>query len=157
MNYQAEAFAYAMDEMRPLIEQHYLEIAHYQDIALDPHWHFYCTSPAVRLFTARDDGRLVGYAIFFVSQNKHYMQSMQAVQDILFVHPDHRGGLAGARLIRFCDAQLRDVGCQVVYQHVKSAHNFGPLLERLGYELVDLIYAKRLDKEPPWAQQQQHS
>jgi hypothetical protein len=36
-------------------------------------------------------------------------------------------------------------GIQVVYHHVKAAHNFGKMLERMDYKLVDLIYAKRLD------------
>lgn len=147
MNYQREAVADILDEMKPLLELHWREIAHYQDIPLDPDYEFYATSPYVRMFTARDLGRLVGYGLFHVSLNKHYMGSRQAVQDILFVHPEYRGGLTGSKLIRFCDEQLRAEGCQVVYQHLKAAHNFGPLLERHGYELMDLIYAKRLDKE----------
>jgi N-acetylglutamate synthase-like GNAT family acetyltransferase len=63
------------------------------------------------------------------------------------VHPEYRSTGAGPDLIRYCDEQLRADGCQAVYHHVKAAHNFGPLLKRMGYELVDLIYAKRLDKE----------
>jgi hypothetical protein len=49
-------------------------------------------------------------------------------------------------LIRYADMQLKEDGVQVVYHHSKVAHNIGPLLERMGYEAVDLIYAKRLDK-----------
>jgi hypothetical protein len=48
------------------------------------------------------------------------------------------------RLIEHADAQLAAEGVQVVFQHVKTAHNFGPLLERLGYEHVENVYAKRL-------------
>lgn len=147
MNYQREAVADVLDEIKPLLELHWREIAHYQDIELDPDYEFYRSTPAVRVFTARDSGILIGYGVFFVSQNKHYRQSKQAVQDILFVHPEYRGTMVGFRLIRFCDKQLKDEGCQVVYHHMKQAHQFGPLLERAGYELVDLIYGKRLDKE----------
>ena len=53
---------------------------------------------------------------------------------------------AGERFIRYCDEQLRAQGVQAVYHHVKAKQSFGPTLTRQGYELVDLIYAKRLDR-----------
>lgn len=147
ITYATERPSEVLDEIKPLLEMHWHEIAHYQDIPLDPDYDWYCTSPVVRVFTARDAGRLIGYGVFFVGPNKHYRSSKQAVQDILFVHPERRGSTVGFRLIRFCDQQLKTEGCQVVYQHMKKSHQFGPLLEKQGYELVDLIHAKRLDKE----------
>jgi hypothetical protein len=36
---------------------------------------------------------------------------------------------------------------QVVYHHAKRTNRVGELLERLGYELVDEIYAKRLENK----------
>ena len=149
MNYAREMLADVRDEIGPLLEAHWREIAHYQDILLDPDWEFYEAIDAcgrLRIFTARDEGRLVGYGVFFVGPNRHYKDSTQAVQDILFVHPDYRGRTVGARLIKFCDEQCRAENIQVIYHHIKAAHDFGPLLIHCGYELVDLIYAKRLDK-----------
>jgi len=35
---------------------------------------------------------------------------------------------------------------QAVYQHSKIAMPMDPLLKRLGYELIDTLWAKRLDK-----------
>lgn len=102
------------------------------------------TEPVRPTHVTRPDD-LVGYAIFFVRPNPHYADSVQAVQDILYVQPTMRGMHAGARFIDWCDEQLAAERVQAVYHHVKAAHNFGKLLERKGYELVDLIYAKRLD------------
>lgn len=136
------------EEIKPLIKIHWREIAHYQDIDLDPDWDFYSKAEAancLRVFTARKEGKLIGYALYFLKSNAHYKGSLQASQDILFVHPEHRGKL-GMKLIKWCDAQLQAEGVQVVYHHVKTAHNFGPLLERMGYQAVDIIFAKRLDK-----------
>ena len=104
----------------------------------------------VRIFTARDQGRLDGYAIYFLRRNIHYQTSLQAVQDILFLSAGLRRGLAGYRFIKWCDEQLKK-NVQVVYQHVKLAHNFGPVLERIGYEPVEVTYVRRLD---PWDSQQ---
>jgi len=151
MQFQKEQFsAHLFDELLPLLTAHYKEIAHHQDIPLEPSIEGYQAAQdmgALRIFTARtrDEGDLVGYAVYFVRHNLHYRSSLQAAQDILFVRPDSRG--VGARLIKWCDEQLKAEGVQLVLHHVKAAHNFGPMLERMGYELVDLIYTKRLDKE----------
>jgi hypothetical protein len=48
-----------------------------------------------------------------------------------------------AHLILFADRQLRDEGVQIVY-HRASQLDIGPLLERLGYEVLDTEWAKRL-------------
>lgn len=141
-----EPVASVVEEIKPLLALHYHEIAHFQDIPLDPDWEFYLRAPMVRVFTARHGHELVGYGVFFVAPNKHYRSSLQAVQDILFVHPEHRG-MTGFRLLRYCDRQLRAEGVQVVYHHVKLAHDFGGLLKAMKYEPTDMLWAKRLDKE----------
>lgn len=136
-------------EIEPLLEAHWHEVAHYLDIKLNPDWEFYSLieeDNRLRLFTARDDGRLIGYAVFFVGPNRHYKDSIQAVQDVIFLHPEYRGAKLGAKLILFADEQCKSENIQVIYHHIKAAHDFGPLLVSCGYELVDLIFAKRLDK-----------
>lgn len=147
---QRESFTAIWPEMKPLAEAHWREIAHYQDIPLDPDHQVYDAATAsgnVVFFTVRDeDGRMVGYAGYFVRANIHYRGSKQAVQDVLFLLTEYRRSRIGMALIAYCDDQLRADGVQVVYQHVKVAHNFGPLLERIGYEHVEHIYARRLDQ-----------
>lgn len=148
--FQAEPFtADLFQEALPLLASHWHEIAHFKDIPLNPDLSFYksCqTAGVLRCYTARAGSDLVGYAVFIVRRNPHYQTSLQATQDVIYIQPAHRGGL-GRRFIKFCDTELRLEGAQAVYQHVKAEHNFGLVLQRLGYELVDLIYAKRLDKE----------
>lgn len=144
-----EKVADVIAEIAPLLHAHWKEIAHYQDIKLEPDWEAYRAlneAGILKVFTVRTANArvLIGYSVFFVRHNLHYSSSKQAVQDILFIHKDYRG--AGRHFIRWCDQQLMADGVQAVYHHVKTAHNFGPLLERMGYELVDLIYAKRLDQ-----------
>lgn len=136
-----------VEEINPLVENHYQEIAHFKEIELNPDYskyiHLY-NEGRLKLFTVRDqeDGELVGYAIFSVNYNLHYKQSLQALQDVIYIKPERRG--FGKKFIDFCDSQLKDMGVEAVYHHVKVEHNFGPLLEKLGYELIDLVYGKRL-------------
>lgn len=151
MQFRREQIINLIPELLPLLEKHYLEIAHYQDIALKPDWDTYRKieeANLLRCFTVRDDlDVLIGYCFFFIKKNIHYSDSLQASQDVLFLHPDYRKNHIGSKFLEWCDDQLRDEGIQVVYHHVKEAHNFGKLLERLDYKLVDLIYSRRLDKE----------
>lgn len=145
-SYAREQIVDVVEEIKPLLEAHYREIAHYPDIALKPDYQRYIAAEGLgtlRIFTARVDGALVGYAVYFVTPALHYCDSIQAHQDILFVHPDYRRSTVGLRLIRHADESLGREGVQVIYQHSKAAHSIGRVLERQGYELVDEIYAKR--------------
>lgn len=133
------------DEITPLLQAHWEEIRHYPDIPLDPDWNAYLNiqdAGRLRVFTARREGVLVGYAIYFVGPHPHYKSTVFAVQDILFVRPELRGG-AGAKLILWADQALKDEGVQVVVQHVKMKHDFSPMLERMGYEVMDKILVRR--------------
>lgn len=137
-------------ELAPLLEAHFREVGKFQDIPLDVDRAMYYRAQengAIRFYTVRGAGitfYLVGYALFFVRSNPHYQTSVQAVEDVIYLDPSVRGG-TGAKFIRWCDEQLAGEGCQVVVRHVKAAHDYGKLLERQGYAIVDHLYAKRLD------------
>lgn len=148
VRHQRERVAEVWDEMQPLLVAHWDEIAHYHDIPLNIDREGYEAverAGALRIFTVRADGQLVGYAVFVVRRNMHYLDSLQAVQDVLFLHPAWRRANVGRELIEFADEMLRRDGVQVVYQHVKLAYDFGPLLERMGYERIETIWGRRLD------------
>jgi len=137
-----------INEIAPLFEAHFREIAHYPDIPLNVDYDAYLRLEArgcLRIYTIRVGLELVGYAIFAVARSMHYSGSLQARQDVIYLDPRYRHGRLGFRFIGWCDTQLKAEGVQVVFQHVKAAHNFGPMLERLGYELIDYMYGRRLD------------
>ena len=149
MVYARESFAAVLPEVMPLLAAHWAEVAHYKDIPLDVDVDAYLAveaTGAFRVYTARDgQGRLVGYAAFFVRANGHYRGSLQAVQDVLFLETFARG--QGGELVRYAEEQLAAEGVQVVYQHIKVATpRTAALMVRLGYEAVDTIFAKRLDR-----------
>jgi GNAT superfamily N-acetyltransferase len=137
-------------EIMPLLEAHKREVAHYPDIRLEVDVEAYNLaeeSGCLRCYTARVAGRLVGYLVLFVRANLHYRQSVQAVQDVLFVVPAFRITRVPTRLIAFAEAQLRCEGVQVLYQHMKAARHEEALMQMLGYTLIDHIWGKRLDRE----------
>ena len=136
------------EEAWPLLVEHWGEVAKYSDIKLDPDFTAYHEAElngALRVYTARAEGVLVGYAAFMVRGNAHYKSSIQAVQDVVFLRKACRRGLVGYKLLKFADDQLATEGVQVVYQHVKIKNNFSAVLGRIGYEKVEEVWAKRLD------------
>lgn len=152
--YQNEKLSDALwDELMPLLADHWHEVGHYPDLALNPNREKYRQIESVgmlRIYTARAGTRLVGYLAAFIAPSLHYSPTLMANQDVLYVDPAYRGSRAGVSLIRFAHDRLRHEGVSVIFQHVKhkAAINIGPMLTRLlGYEHVDEIYAKRLDKE----------
>ncbi len=153
VDYAVEHLSDALwSELSPLLEAHWHEVAHYDDIPLAPDVDMYAkveASGGLRVYTARRLGRLVGYLAVFVSPSLHYATTKMANQDVLFVDPAFRGSRCGVDLIRFAHGKLRDEGVVVLFQHIKhrSDINVGPMLVRLlGYEHVDEIYAVRLDR-----------
>ncbi len=147
---QRERAQDVLPEMLPLLHEHKEEIAHYADIPLDVDEQRYINTDLMgllRCYTARMGGDLIGYAVFFVQPNAHYKSSLQAVQDVLFVTKPHRHSRAGYALIRHSEEALRAEGVAVCYHHIKvSTPQTIELFKRLGYEPIDLILGKRLDR-----------
>jgi GNAT superfamily N-acetyltransferase len=140
-----------IDEAMPLFELHYAEIAHYQDIPLDVDIDRYRAIEAaggLRVYTARTpEGWLIGYAVFFVAPHPHYRGSIQASNDVVYIEPEFRLGRVGLALLHHCEKFLRDEGVQVFLHHVKNKHpKLGRIIEHMGYEPMDTIYVKRLDR-----------
>lgn len=123
------------------------EVGHFKDIPLQPNvsgFEALQTAGMLRLYTARETaGLLGGYALFIVTPDIHYMSSLQATMDVTYLDPAFRGSTA-IKFLRWCDEQLMNEGVQVINKHVKASHNHGKIYERDGYELVNLMYSKKL-------------
>ena len=147
--YQRETFDEAYTDALPLLQKHWSEISDNLDIALDVNVVAYKASEAndlLRIYTARDEGRMVGYVAVFIHKGIHYQQRIQATQDVLYINPEHRGKMLGIRLLKFMESQLKEEKVQIIYQHVKIKHPaLGDLLERIGYTAVEKTYSRRLD------------
>lgn len=137
-----------LEEMKPLLLLHWEEVAAFKDsIVFDPNYDLYFEiekAGGLHCVTVRDDGRLVGYFLSLVHQHLHYQGSKWAINDVLFIHPDHRHGSLAMDMFKFAESKLRDMGCDVMSIHMKTYARFDRLVERLGYENVEAIYAKQL-------------
>ena len=134
------------EESLPLIRAHWAEVAPFEEMALEPDFNGYLKAEAagaLRAYTARHEATgLIGYALFVVNKNLNSRHSLQAVQSALFISKDHRG--FGRAFLDWCDAQLAEEGVEYTLQNVTSKHDFGPMLESLGYKNTERVFTRRL-------------
>jgi len=129
-------------------KDHLKEVGSFKDMEPNVWEEWYghvAASGGLRIFTARN-GQLVGYAVFFVSPHRHFRDVMQATQDLIYLAPTARRGLTGLIFLRWCDEQLRDEGVELVYQYSSDSHDIGPVLKRIGYDSVQVLWARKLSE-----------
>lgn len=137
------------EEMRPLLELHWNEVAGHKDkIKLNPDYEKYRTLAEQDLLccvTMREDGELVGYFICFVFPHIHYKDHLMAMNDAIFILQEHRKGLTPAvSLIKFMERELRGRGVSKMIMNTKLSHDFGSILTRLGFQAFEKVYDKVL-------------
>lgn len=137
-----------VQEMWPLWDEHNREIPQL-GLPIDPDLQVYAQSArsgAMRIYTARVgsgwESTLVGYQVFFVMKHPHRKYNLEASQDMIWLDPEVRKGMVGAKFIRWADGALRDEGIKAIHRQISAQKDFGHLLERSGYVLMDLTYAR---------------
>lgn len=135
-------------EVMPLLLDHWRELGQ-RDLTFDPDWHRMGLAERAGQFvvyTARNGVRkLLGYAAFAVHQHLHYRGTTVAYNDVVWLHPDSRRGLAGVRLLRHCEAALKDKGVEKIYYQTKKETNLDALLGWIGYTKTGSVYARGLE------------
>ena len=150
ITYQEEYLIDCLDEMKPLLEEHWEEIALYKDkVKLDPDYDKYLLLDSLGLLhvlTVRDDAVLVGYFISFIQPHMHYKECTTAVNDILFIHPSYRKGSIGYKLFKKAEQALIELGVDVMIISSKVKNDFKPLMDKLEFNRVEYMYSKYIGK-----------
>ena len=146
LTYKVERFEQFVKEVIPLWQDHWEEIATHKDkIPLDPDFDRYQQlqdREQLICITVRDNGKLVGYSFMFVFPHIHYKSTIIGLNDLLYLKPEYRKGFSGVKLIKMSEEQCRLKGAKKVVWHIKTDHNFGKIMERLGYNLFEVNYGK---------------
>lgn len=149
--FSREHFADVWEEIIPLAQAHYNEIAWRQEqIPLSVDYERYCTldeTGALLCFFARTSNKLIGYSMYFVDYHPHYSTTKMAVNDVVFLDPAFRNQGTGIDFISYCEGELKALGVNVVTLHVKPKLDFGPLCQKMGYEVGDRIWLKWLGND----------
>jgi hypothetical protein len=106
-----------------LIRAHWREVGLDHDaVPLSVDWNRYRRSEAegsLFALTMRDDGKLVGYNIFFVMPHMNYMNTVFGLNNVVYVCPTHRG-MNGLRLLLETDRRLKEKGVVKSVYHSKN-------------------------------------
>src|ERR1700760_4321155 len=94
--FQVENWFECKNEMKPLWEIHWQEVALNQENIKLNVWEEAFNEAAkigqLHIVTARYECNIVGYHISLVRPHLHYRQSLTAYTDAFYLHPDHRKG-----------------------------------------------------------------
>ena len=145
ITYQQEPLYKIIPEVSELLFLDWSEVGRFP---LDPDWELYQIledNDALKVFTARSDGKLVGYFSVVISPNPHSRGKFIVANDVIFLHPDYRKGFFAAKLFKFVEKCLQDDG----YEHLQITYterfDISSLLSRLGYTKVETKFEKGLN------------
>jgi GNAT superfamily N-acetyltransferase len=148
ITYAVERLPAVKAEIEAWAPAHWWEIAIFKDkIKLDVDWPRYQAiddSGILRIITARDDGKLIGYFVGFLAENPRYKGLLRMQADIYYVARQYRGKHVGSGMFRFMEQVSRDLGAvEIVVGHKAHSDN-SKFLEHLGYELIERTHGKLL-------------
>ena len=146
--FQRESIASVREEGEVLLQAHWEEIAlNKSKIKLNPDWDAYGMLEEygrLGLYTARKEGKLVGYFVVIAEKSIHYKDHIFAANDIIYLDPEHRKGFLGLKLIRFVEEELKSMGVSVLTINTKVHRPFDVVMKRLGFSLTERTYSKYL-------------
>jgi len=145
ITYQRETLSpYLIDEVLPLLAEHFKEVDPFPQYPLDPDWVEYLRfedAGHLRVYTARDaHDSLIGYMAAFVRNDPHHRTSKRATQDVFFIRKERRG--FGLEFLLWCNSQLKAEGIEIDFQHVSVNCDWGKMASRAGYTCVETVWAK---------------
>jgi GNAT superfamily N-acetyltransferase len=147
-----EKIAEIQSEIEVLYQEHFAETEKlYLEEECNMDYERYKASEAANqfvVFTARADGKLVGYLQYYVFRDMHTQAFFQAREDAFFVTKDYRGRRIAPNLLAFAEDALKHLGCKYVGMSNKApvgGPDIGPFLEREGYKSVATFFFKKLE------------
>jgi hypothetical protein len=146
ISFAKELLCEVVQEAQPLLERHYEELTKHKEVVkLDPQWDQYASLERLErfvVFTARDEGNLVGYNAFFVQPHMHYAGLLVAQNDVFWLCEEVRRGTTALRFLRYSEDALKKMDVRKIVYHCKSSNNFAPILYRLGFADEEAMVGK---------------
>lgn len=143
-----ERFDNVLQELKPLHEMHWLETEkHRHGLVLKPAYEAMSADDRygnLLQFTVRRAGDLVGNLRMYVHESRH-TDNRIASEDTLHVHPEHRDGMLGLKLVRYAEScmsklpRVAEIEC-----NSKTLNKADVLMRRLAYSPVGIMFHKYL-------------
>lgn len=145
IQFQEEHWADFCVDAQHLFPLHWKELALNQEvIQLDPDHDLYNAidkSGQLMILTAREDGKLLGYNVYFIRNHMHYKLTKVAMTDMYFVLPEARRGV-GLKLFIEAEQRLKARGVKLAITSCKVHEDHERLFTRLGWTFSDKTFVK---------------
>lgn len=145
IEYREEKLGDFLEEIKPLLPEHYDELSVSKMFPLAPNYDLYLElqkTGNLVCVTARDSGNLVGYILFIVQPHLHYTTCNTAIDDIYFVKKEYRTGRTGLRLFQKSEEVLKQHNVNRIILSCKIHLDHSKLFEYLGYKNIEKVYDK---------------
>lgn len=146
ITYQVEAWPDIVAAIRPLWQEHWLEVGSDRDIVPldvdeDAYLHLHRIGE-LHVLTVRRDGEIVGYHIAIVRPHIRYRTTLVGITDVYYIRPDARCGMVGVNLFREAEKALARRGVLKLFTGTKKSLDMSPILARLGYREAETVHTK---------------
>lgn len=145
MKFNQESFKNAFKDAQELTADHHSEVTIFDNLPLEvdaAKYQYAEDHGFLRIFTIREEEKLIGYASFFLYTHSHHLNSVHATQDTIYITPSRRG--VGLEFSQYCDEQLKFYGVSHVHRSLPIDSSFGEKLENHGYEAKETVYIRSL-------------
>lgn len=147
ISYQEERLHNFLEEVKPILENHYEELSVTKNFKLNPDYDSYLKMQDNGSFcalTCRLDGKLIGYIGYFTYRHMHYYDCLTAIEDLYYVQKEHRNGRVGLKLFTESEKMLKDKGVNRIILSCKTHQDHTKLFEHLGYNFYEKHFTKML-------------
>lgn len=150
IEYQEEKILDILDELHPLLLEHYRAVSIIKEVPFDPDYARYGQLQATNgyaFMTCRKDARLVGCIGYFTYYHIKHRGYFVAREDMYYLRPLHRQGRTGIDLFVRMEELLKSKGVRRVITTTKVSQDHTKILEYLGYQHHQKDFTKLLDKK----------
>lgn len=144
LNYQCENWMDAKHKMKwlwSLHDQEYNRLRPYKAMQLNmPVYDQAAENGMLFVVTATSGDKVVGYYYAFIQNHLHHVDSVVAITDTYYLHPDWRKGRNGIRLFQYVKRCLKALGVERIFLNARKDDDKSRIFRYLGYQETDTVF-----------------
>jgi GNAT superfamily N-acetyltransferase len=145
--FSIEAAQTLIPEIEPLVQENWESVARdYPMSRLNPNFGFYVAlqeSGQLRVFTSRQDGVLVGYALVYIIAHPHRADDLVATIETIFIKKHARSSGHAANFLAHIEDELRMMGAVMLSLGSRN-ERYDRWIRMRGYHLAERVWERSL-------------
>lgn len=146
ITFQEDKLSNILEELKPMLIKHWEELANNKDIRpLEPDYPMYLAMndmEILRIYTVKEDDKLIGYSIWIIANHLHYKTWKYAVSDVYYLDPNYRKTGISFDFFFHIEDWLKSLGVKSVTVQDKITHSHANFFNKVGFNPVENVYEK---------------